>query len=187
MAMGNRNKGKAEAHGPSDRLPMTIRPWAMLAIPLALSACAVGAPPSIVASDGSLSERSVQLAPLEDNRGQRAEFAAAIERALGAHSVQLAHDAPLIAEFAIAERSATAGEADPEASSNETIVWTSEPRDHEFLDQCDARRLRATLVLIDGRDGSLAYRGVAEATDCEFDSAYLDQMATALVGDALGL
>lgn len=155
------------------------------AMPAVLAACAVTTPVDVTATLGALpGATSVEVAPFSDDDSMRDRFGTALTDAFADANVRVATDSPVIAEFAIAERSATSGVADPEASSDEAIVWSSEPRDNDLLDKCVARRMRGTLVLLSRTDGSLLYRGVAESTDCDFEDSHFAAMANALVADA---
>ena len=175
-----------EIHAPTSRkVSAPGRAIALLVLPAALSACAVTAPVEITTTSGVLPpSSSVELAEFPTDESLRGRFGAALAEAMAEAAVRVDDGSPVIAEFAIAERSASTGTADPEASTPEAIVWSSEPRDSNWLDECEARRLSGTLVLLSRDDGSLLYRGVAEATDCAFDETHFDAMAQALVSDA---
>ncbi len=114
----------------------------------------------------------------------RGAFGKALTEAFRENDVQVSGDGQLIADFALAERNAQSGVADPAASSSENVIWTSQPRDRGLLDRCDARRVRATLVILDRASGEVTYRGVAEASDCAIDDEHITALARALVADA---
>ena len=163
----------------------SLRALVCAASAAALSACTVSIPVEVTATQGALPASSViELASYPTDESLRSQFGSALEAAFASHNVRLSSDGAVIAEFAVAERSATSGTADPAASTEENIVWSSEPRESHWWDQCEARRLRGTLVLLNRADGSLLYRGTAEAIDCDFGVDHLNAMAQALVQDS---
>lgn len=169
------------------KLSNICRSISVLALAAPLAACVVTTPVDITSTSGRLQPgNTIFLAPFEADGSQREVLGNALRSAFANSGLNEASDGTLVAEFAIAERSASLGEADPDASSEEEIVWTSANRRGRLLDACDARNLRATLVLLNRADGTLAYRGVAESVDCEFGASQIGEMADALVADAQG-
>ena len=164
---------------------LSPKPAAVTLMTLSLTACAVTVPVNVTTTTGALpAGSSVELANYDRNESMRAHFGDALSEAFSSADIGLRGDGPVIAEFAIASRAADSGLADPETSTPENIVWRSQPRNPDWLDECNAMRMRATLVLLSREDGSLLYRGVAEAIDCDFSDAQYDAMADALVNDA---
>ena len=157
------------------------------ALSTVLAACSVVTPASITSTTGQLPQgQSVQLAPFEQDGSLRAAFGQALVDAMAAQSIERLDGAPVIAEFAIGARDASAGLADPAASSDAAVVWESLPRDQSRFDNCEAQRLRATLVLLDRAGGEILYRGVGESDACAFGDQELVQLADTLIADARG-
>lgn len=157
----------------------------LIAIGIALSGCAVTTPASIVSTDGELSQSAaIEMAPFEADGSLRAIFGAALRESLGNRAVAAGEPAPMIAEFAISARNAEGGIADPAGSTPSAIVWESLPDKSRWYDECEAIRLRATLVVLNRTDGSIAYRGVAESNVCEYNQADLRALADTLLADA---
>lgn len=158
---------------------------AALMIPAFLAGCTVATPPTISSTLGSLPNGgTVQLAPFESDGTLRGAFGEALEQTFSEHGIVVEEGSATIAEFAIAARNASGGVADPAASTPDAIVWESLPRDSHWTDECEAIRLRATLVLLNRADSTLAYRGVAESDVCAYSQADLRALADTLVADA---
>ena len=132
--------------------------------------------------------RRVALAPVEDRSGLQRQFATALSEALTGQGLGLSPEARLIADFSVAQSAASAGIVRGEGATGPDAVdedWLTAPREKRRFDKCEAQRLKATLVLYNRTDGSVAYRGSGEAIECAFDEADLKQFAQALVVDAL--
>lgn len=156
------------------------------ALAVALAGCAVATPAQITSTQGAMPTGvTVRMAASEADGSLRSAFAAALEQSLQAHGVTIETGGAMIAEFGIGARDASAGVANPAVSTPDNIVWESLPRESQWYDECEAIRLRATLVLLDRAEGTLAYRGVAESDVCSYSQADLRQLADVLVADAL--
>ena len=150
---------------------------------LALCACNVATPPRI-ASTGMAGDHAIAFVRPEGAVGLRANFAESLSDGLRDSGVTLSADGPLIADFSIAKRDAREGLADPAAQQEGVAVnWDSAPRNRRIFDRCSAERLRATLVLFDRTDGSVAWRGSGELEACTIGKAQVEAMANALVAD----
>jgi|GEM_PF-1832599 len=165
----------------------TSAPRVILAGALAtvLGACSVVTPATITSTTGNLPQgQSVRLAPFSEDGSLRAAFGQRLAEAMAAQSIQLEDGAPVIAEFAIGARDASSGLADPDATAGNTIAWESQPRDQARFDECEARRLRATLILLDRAEGNILYRGVGESDMCALGDQELVDLANILIADA---
>lgn len=156
---------------------------------LTLAACVVSSPLEIRSSGAGLQRGApVSLVRPDDADGLSARFASAVERALVDRSVTLAQDARFIADISVAKRPASAGLIRGEGSEPEQGQepdWLVRPREKERFDKCEAQRLRATLVIYDRSNGSVAYRGSGQAIECAFGDSDLAEFARSLVADAL--
>ncbi len=152
-----------------------------------LVGCTVTQPTSIISTTGQIPQgNAVQLPSIETDGSLRATFGRALDAAMAAQSIEITDDASVVAAYAVAVREARTGVADPAASTEEEVIWESQPRPGGIFDICDAQRLRGTLVLLDRASGEVVYRGVGESTSCEFDEAELVTLAEVLVADASG-
>ncbi|KLI62811.1 hypothetical protein [Aurantiacibacter marinus] len=113
-------------------------------------------------------------------------FGQILAEKLPGHSILLTDTAPVIAEFAISARDAGGGLADPAASTGDTVAWESRPRNRGRFDNCEAQRLRATLLLVSRVDGSVVYRGVGESETCAAGGQEMADLADILISDAHG-
>jgi hypothetical protein len=156
---------------------------------LALSACAVSSPLEIRSRGAGLQPgMPVSLVRPEEDTGLNARFASAVERALTDRSLVLVEDARFIADISVARRDASSGIIRGEGTrpvEGQEPDWLVRPRDKERFDKCKAQRLRATLVIYDRSNGSVAYRGSGQAIACGFDDSDLAEFAQNLVADAL--
>lgn len=156
---------------------------------LALGACTVSTPLTIESSGNRAGMRDVSVAlaiPDTQEAAIRRDFATALSNALGDQNVTLSDSGELLADFAIANGSASVGvqlKPDPQAGEADQTRWISTPRRPKRFDECDAQVLRGTLVLIGRADGGIVYRGKAAMTECEFSKADIDILAQALVED----
>ncbi len=170
------------------RAPAPVRRTLIAAtLGFALTACSVVTPASITSTTGQLPQgQPLQLAPFPQDESLRGKFGQVLAEHMAAQSIILADDAPLIAEFAIGARGASAGLADPSTSTQDDVVWESPPRGRGKFDNCDARRLRATLILLNRAEGTVRYRGTAESNICDYGDQELADLAAVLINDASG-
>lgn len=166
-----------------------LKGGAAITLALLVAACAVSSPLEITSTGPGLDRgQSVALSLPEDTESLRGRFAAALAQALEAEAVRIAPDAPILADFSVAQSVATAGvirgEGQP-IEGNEGQDWYAEPRKERTFDKCEAQRLRATFVLYDKATGELAYRGSGVAIECDFDAEALREFADGLVANAL--
>ena len=166
----------------------------ILALAASLTACAVSSPLSVTSTGaGFESNRRVALTAAEDPASLQARFTASVSQALSDQGLALDADAPLTADISVSQNTASSGIVRGEGSKAEDTQnagepeqdWLTAPREKRRFDKCEAQRLRATLVIYNRADGSLAYRGSGEATECGFGEADLAAFAQALVADAL--
>ena len=158
------------------------------AFALVLSACAVTSP-FVVESSGSLTAVSAVAMPEDASAGgHRAQLHSALVNAFADRSVAVSDDARYLADYSVSVRDAEGGltTSTGPAASEKDIDWTARPRNSRLLDGCGAKRMRATLVLMDRETGKMAYRGEGEATACSFSDSDIAQVSRQLVGDALG-
>ncbi len=157
------------------------------AVPLA--SCAVTEPLTITSTGGESGLArgvAVALNMPDDPSSQRGRFAEALGEAMAARSVQIADDAPLLADISIARGDASGGVINgPGNPATSEQDWIATPRRDRRFDKCEAERLRATLVLYDRASGAIAYRGSGTATQCGFADADIAAMAQGLVDDAM--
>lgn len=178
-------------HASSNTLgfPKRLRGACIAAAALALTACAVSTPLTVESTVEPTGTRDVAIAlsmPDQAEPAIRREFASALSDALANQNVSMSDAGNLLADFAIANGSAAVGvqlTPDREAGDTAETRWISAPRARERFDECDARVLRGTLVLINRMDGAMVYRGKAAMTECEFGTADVDALAQALVAD----
>ncbi len=156
-----------------------------------LAGCAVYSPPQIQESTGSAAgTREVAFIVSEGDSGLRVSFREHLQMAFRARGVVAQDDADVVGDFAIATMPAGISLAstkpnviDPAGPSD--IKAKSIPRDSKLLDNCDAVRFRASLVLFDRVSGERIHRAEGESEGCEGNSAPLDALAEVLVRDAL--
>lgn len=167
--------------------------WRAVAVALAaglpLAACAVATPLAITSTGAGMARGSaVALELPQDRMSERGRFSAALIKAMMERSVTLDDQAALLADFSMTTAPASGGvlkgtganvEGEPEKD------WIAAPRPGRRFDKCEAKRLRATLILYDRSSRNIVYRGSGEATDCAFDDADLAALASGLVEDAL--
>lgn len=154
---------------------------------LALAGCNVAAPLAIDSTGPGLSAQALVAMPADASPGSDpARLGAALQRAFSAHSVTVGKDGRYLADYAVSFRDAEGGLTTSTAAPDEkSIDWEARPRDGRLFDGCKAQRMRATLVLLDRQSGAMVYRGEGEATDCSFSDEAMDEVAMALVADAL--
>ena len=162
--------------------------WAYAATFLALAGCAV-ATPLALESTGTGLPGGTTIAFSSDDKpgGDQARWGEALMRAFAARSLRVDATGRYLADYAVSFRDAEGGlTTSTTAADAKSIDWQARPRKPHVLDGCDARRMRATLVLLDRESGAQVYRGEGEATACDFADGALDDVAEALVADALG-
>ncbi|WP_284126432.1 hypothetical protein [Parerythrobacter aestuarii] len=166
---------------------MAVRRIALALTPVMLAACAVATPFDINSSGkGIAGPTSIALSDAGADGGDRARLEQALGQAFARHSVALSSDARYLADYSISIGDAEGGlTTSTQAAGQEAIDWEARPRKSRLFDGCDAKRLRATLVLLDRQTGSRVYRGEGEATACGFSDAELSAFADRLVSDAL--
>lgn len=174
---------------PTLGFPKCLRGTCVAAAALVLTACAVSTPLTIDSTIERTGMRDATIAlamPDPAEPSIRRDFALALATALANQNVPVSDAGDLLADFAIANGSAAVGvQLTPDRDAGDTAEtrWISAPRTRERFDECDARVLRGTLVLINRADGAMAYRGKAAMTECEFGTADVDALAQALVAD----
>lgn len=154
---------------------------------LALVGCNVATPLALDSTGPGLSAQALVAMPADTKPGSdSARLGAALQRAFSAHAVNVGKDGRYLADFAVSFRDAEGGLTTSTAAAGEkSIDWQARPRESRLFDGCKAQRMRATLVLFDRQSGAMIYRGEGEATDCSFSDEAMDEVAMALVADAL--
>ncbi len=156
---------------------------ALLVGTTSLSACAVKQPLAIQSTGQPVAaESTISLVEMADGSAQQNLIQAAFAKAMARHSLTIAPGAPLLAEIVATERPAQLGLA----KDTSEVDWNSEPRKQHWLDKCEAKTLRGTLVITERSSGAIQYRGTGEIIDCGFEAADYDRMAERLVADAMG-
>ena len=156
----------------------------------ALAGCAVTAPLTLD-STGRVDGQSPKVAitvSTDDASPTRTAFGTALVKAFGVNSFAVDPKAGLLADFALSIGAASDGVLSGDAKSSEienNPDWIATPRKSKRLDECDAKRMRGTLVLIDRATSAQVYRGTAEQIDCEFSDRDITIMASTLVNDAI--
>ncbi|UIP06877.1 hypothetical protein LY632_00305 [Erythrobacter sp. SDW2] len=147
-----------------------------------------GDPLAIDSTGAGLSAQALVTMPADAPAGSdSARLGAALQQAFNANSVSVGKGGRYLADFAVSFRDAEGGLTTSTAVADEkSIDWQARPRDGRVFDGCKAQRMRATLVLFDQQSGAMVYRGEGEATDCSFSDEAMDEVAMALVADALG-
>jgi len=166
------------------RLPRAA--WLLPAL-VFTAACAVSSPFTVNSTGtGVPAQASISLAGEETAGTHRASLHSALQRAFATEAVTLSDDGKYLADFSISIRNAEGGlTTSIEAKDEAEIDWETKPRDSRLLDGCDAKRMRATLVVLDRATGQRIYRGEGEATECDFSGDAMDGVARQLVRDAL--
>jgi len=164
-----------------------------------LASCAVAKPLAITSAGPGIARGSTVAITMPEQRlSERGRFSDALSKAMMARNVQVSEAPPsgverdkkaqLLADFSVSTTDASSGVLKGEgryAEGEAEQDWITPPRRDRRFDECEAKRLRATLVLFDASTGEMVYRGSGEATDCEFDDAELTTLAGQLVEDAL--
>ena len=152
---------------------------------MVLSGCSVSSPLSIESSastsPATMSAVAMQM-PEEDAPAVTKTFASALANALASHNFNVGEDGRLLADYAISNGTAELGVQDKAAPGSEP-AWISVPRPSKTFDECDARKLRGTLMMLDSADGSVVYHGRAEMTECDFGEEEIGAVAEALAAD----
>lgn len=158
------------------------------AILLALAGCTVATPLALESTGTGLPGGTAIAFKSEDKSGSDQErLGGALQRAFAARSLQVDSAGRYLADYAVSFRDAQGGlTTSATAADAKAIDWQARPRNPHVFDNCDVRRMRATLVLLDRQSGAQVYRGEGEATACDFTDDVLDDVAKALVADALG-
>lgn len=154
---------------------------------LTLSACAVDSPFAVSStSNGTAARLAIAMAADERADPERSRLGDALRRAFADRSVRLADDGRYVAEYSLSWRDAEGGlTTSIDAVDAAAVAWQVRPRPRRMLDGCDAQRMRASLVLLDRQTGAMVYRGEGDSVGCRFDDQSVDQVAGALVSDAL--
>lgn len=154
---------------------------------LALPGCAVDSPFAISSTSlGTPARLAITMTTASADEPERARLGHALRRAFGEGSASLANDGRYLADYSVSWRDAEGGlTASVDAADAAAIEWQVRPRRPRLIDGCDAQRMRATLVLLDRQTGTMAYRGEGDATGCRFTDQSIDEVADALVADAL--
>ncbi|MGB3469536.1 MAG: hypothetical protein WBA51_01785 [Erythrobacter sp.] len=159
-----------------------------------LASCAVATPLAITSTGPGIARgSSVAMTMPEQSQSERGRFSNALGKAMMARNVEVSEVEPdkkaeLLADFSVSITDASSGVLNGKGQYAEGEAeqdWITPPRRDRRFDKCEAKRLRATLVLFDANTGKMVYRGSGEATDCEFDDADLAALADRLVEDAL--
>jgi hypothetical protein len=164
-----------------------------------LGSCAVNDPPTIQSSTGNAAgTRAVALISSDGDEGLRSVFQDHLRYAFRERGVPSQTEAPVLGDFAIAVLPAevsiaTAKTLDTASASSSVasepsrpdLIVKSAPRKDRLLDNCDAVRYRASLVLFDRESGNRLHRAEGEAAGCATDAVPLAKLADLLVRDAL--
>lgn len=156
----------------------------LVAVPLMLSACSLAGNPSFEGyGPGLKTAASVSFHRAGDG-AHHTVYKQALERSFLGKGYSIAKDSTYVADFAISARSsdsaiAVVKDTDPD------VAYVSAARERRFLQECDGERLRATLIVFDRSDGSLAFRGMRETDLCEVTEAAISAMADELVASAV--
>lgn len=159
----------------------------VISMAIATAACAVGTPPEIKVSQGSAQTiSSVTLISSDDEATQRASLAQSLRSAFQQRSVEVADNAPMIADFAIANSSGEVELAiDPAGGEDKTPQVKTVAVETSILDTCKPVRTRVTLALFDRESGNLVRKSEAESTSCPDDPLPFEAFAELLVGDVV--
>ena len=165
------------------------RVFSTLALSSLLVGCVVHSPATIQQREGSAANvnvRTITLLESEGDQGLRTNFRNHLHRAFAEHAVSQDDAAEIIGDFAISSMpsemalissSADAGKAVTEAKSSARRAY--------LLDNCPAKRFRASLILFQRGSGEPIYRAESEAQGCINDPVPLAELADKLVDDAL--
>lgn len=155
-----------------------------------LSACSVSSPLTIASSGAALAEtRAIAIEAADGADTTRSQFADALAAAFAQRAIAADPEARTLADFSLAMRDAEQGvlRGNGNGSEGEDAEqdWIAAPRKARRFDECEAKQLRGTLVLLDRATGKVIYRGSGEATECQFGEAQIAALAERLVADAL--
>lgn len=152
----------------------------------ALCGCSVATPFAVQSSgSGVPAPVAVALSGTPEANSDQARLAQALQRAFAERTIAVSADGALLADYAVSLSDAEGGQTTSLSATDEAAVqWQARPRQSRLFDRCNARRMRATLVLLDRATGELVYRGEGEAVDCDFPDSAFDGVAQALVADA---
>jgi len=157
-----------------------------------LSACSVSSPLTIASSGAALAEtRAIAIEEADEADTTRSQFADALASAFAQRAIAADPEARTLADFSLAMRDAEQGvlrgNGSEGANEGEDAEqdWIAAPRKARRFDECEAKQLRGTLVLLDRVTGTVVYRGSGEATECQFGEAQIADLAERLVADAL--
>lgn len=153
-----------------------------------LSACSVSSPLTIASSGAALAEtRAIAIEEADRAYTTRSQFADALSAAFAQRAIAADPEARTLADFSLAMRDAEQGVLRGNGSEGEDAEqdWIAAPRKARRFDECEAKQLRGTLVLLDRATGKVIYRGSGEATECQFGEAQIAALAERLVADAL--
>lgn len=160
------------------------KPVLVFALPAMLSACSLTGNPSLERYGPGLdSSASISLHSLGQSSFHTA-YKEALERSFHSKGFSLTRDSKYIADFAISARASDSAIAVVKDTSQE-IDYVSSSRERKFLQECDGKRLRATLIVFDRSDGSVAFRGIRESDVCEVTENAVSLMADELVTGAV--
>lgn len=157
---------------------------------MALSACSVTEPP-VLRSTGQMAGNGagITLADAGGRGGRHAVLRAALEREFALYGIRMEPGRTVQGDYALAIAPARNGLAeaggDGAPAAADGPDWRAEPRRRRFLENCEAQRVRATLLLLNATDGGVTYRGEAEQVVCDVTDATIDDLAVALARDAM--
>ena len=157
---------------------------------LSLSSCAVRSD-LVLESTGTatIADKAFAYTPAEsaDDGAIGSKFSRKIVAALEDKSFAQRADAPVILEVGISVRDADTGITDAKgAAVSGQVDWQSDPRKKRLLDGCRVSRVRGTMLMVDLASGGVLYRGSGDFDTCDVADGQIDDLARALVADAIG-
>lgn len=160
-----------------------------------ISSCAVQTPPQILNSiGGAHGTREIFLSAADEDSALRASFRDRLKTAFIDRAIAYNDNADVMGDFAISTLPANVELASTDSApdsvhsdqtSQKSLVTQSAARKSLLLDNCEAVRFRATLVLFNRKSGERIHRAESEAFGCEGDQVPLSQLAIALVDNSL--
>jgi len=148
-----------------------------------ISSCAVQTPPQILNSiGGAHGTREIFLSAADEDSALRASFRDRLKTAFIDRAIAYNDNADVMGDFAISTLPANVELASTDSAP---LVTQSAARKSLLLDNCEAVRFRATLVLFNRKSGERIHRAESEAFGCEGDQVPLSQLAIALVDNSL--
>lgn len=155
----------------------------LVAASVILSGCSLAGNPSLEGYGPGLSKTDSVSLHSSGNGSYHTAYKEALEQSFRGRGFSIATDGRYVADFAISARASNSAIAVVKDTDQE-VAYVSAARKRKFLQECDGERLRATLIVFDRSDSSVAFRGMRESDVCEVTETAVSVMADELVASA---